>query len=79
MQISWEDVAKHTNGDMVGGQLYARIDGALVLLGTKRGPQFDFTEDGEKIAREIANQKRPPGKRVQLKLSDEAGAGDAVT
>lgn len=53
MSVTWEQLVEHTGGEMVGGELYASIDGRKTLLGTKRGAQFDMTSEGETIAREL--------------------------
>jgi len=60
MTITWEDIVREYDADMIGGQLYIKH----TLLGVKRGNQFDFTPEGEAVVAQMIakkNKKFTPG------------------
>lgn len=55
---TWEQVAKHTHAEFVGGDLLARIDNKNVTLGRKVGSTVVLTLEGEAVAAELHEVKK---------------------
>lgn len=77
MTITYEDLLAATGGEMCGGDLLARIDDKVVVLGRKRGSVFNLTPAGEEIARTLedkpANEPKAPKQPKAAKVPKPEG------
>jgi hypothetical protein len=79
MAITWEALAEKTGAEMVGGHLILKRGAERVVLGVKRGPQFDLSPEGDALATELDEAERAAAieEATRPKRARKAGAKGA--